>query len=575
MRTSKLLPNTDPKLPIEDRLFEIALFVTVVFFLFWTVYGISIGYTLIIRLIYGFGFLFYLLFYILYKWIGSFKWFAAVYYTSIIGLLAFSWLPAGGIDGPIMYWFFLAYMSGLLVLPLGIYLVFLVSSILIVGYLGWLEVTNPGIAVLYDTTLLRLKDLQISSIVTLLILGFAMFIFKKAYLGDREKMKELIAELERQKIKAESADRAKTQFLATISHEMRTPLNGVVGITELIQKTGLTQEQQEMVHNLSYSSKQLHSIISDVLDLTLIEDNKLIINQREINIQEEISNIITIINPRVISKSENLVVSYVHDSSIPHVVLGDDIRFRQILINLVNNAVKFTHDGMVLVKTEMVRKQGNTVWIFFTVRDTGVGIPLDRQGQIFTKFYKANTDSRAEGTGLGLSICRHLVELMKGYIGFQSTPGKGSEFYFELPFEVSTRATPIRKEEQDCNLQGLRVLLVEDTPINQMVAKKMLTNIGVKQLEIAENGRIAVEMCSHSAYDFVLMDLQMPEMNGIEACKHILERMNGTPPIIIAVTANVMTTDLEECKEAGMKDFISKPFQAETLRSVMCKHLKG
>lgn len=575
MSSKSFFPKSDPSVRIEYKLFEITILLTIGIIFLWSILSFVFDYSNYIKIVYLVALSIYFGIFIAYRFGVRFTIVALLYYGLGLLLLSQSWLQSGGLSGMILHMLILIYISGLLVLPLKAFLLFTVSSILMVAGFSYYEIQFPDSINPYLTELARVKDLAISSQILLVTIAFCLFIFKRSFLSDRNKLKAVIAELEVEKENAKSADRSKSQFLTTISHEMRTPLNGIVGITQLLQNTELNSEQSELVRNLSYSSRMLHSIISDVLDLTLIEGNKLIINENEIDLAYELSQLMEVFKPFIAAKSGKIDFSYEHDTSVPKVILGDIIRLKQILINLINNAIKFTEEGFVKVNTEVISQDTDHVKIKFSVEDSGVGVKDKNHQFLFSKFFKADSKQLVEGTGLGLSIVKNLAEAMGGAVGFRSKKGEGSTFYFEISFKTTEIKQAMVSEDIPIlnDFEGLSILVAEDQPINQMVAKKMLATLGITNVDIAENGMIAVQKCIENTYDIVLMDVQMPEMDGIEATMKILESIENTPPVIIAVTANVLKEELEKCLEAGMTDFVSKPFTGGMLRAVFSKHL--
>lgn len=563
---------------IEKKLFDITLLLTICVFFIWAVIAVLASYTAIITITYWGGLFVYSGLFIAYRRGGSFTLLTGIYYILSFALLGLVWLPAGGITGAIMQMSILVFVSGLLVLPLRIYILYVVLITIVVAGYSIFEYNVPDAATPYTDPVGQIRDIGIASVILFLVLGLAFYRFKRAYEEDRDNLNEAMGELGKEKERAEQADRAKTRFLTTISHEMRTPLNGIIGLSELLGGTQLNTEQDEMLRNLTYSSTILHGLISDVLDLTLIEDGKLVLHENEINIREEVSKVLETFYPRLKDKARKVELTYEHDEGIPIVVWNDVTRFRQILVNLVNNAVKFTRVGYIRVTSRVNTVSESEVVLSFEVKDTGIGIAKEKQPELFTKFYKANEDSQIEGTGLGLSICKRLVETMGGEISFSSEEKAGSVFRFTLPFRVQESLS----NTEDSNLENsgkyddLHILVAEDFKINQLVLTKMLDNLGIENVDVVENGKRAVEKSRALHYDVILMDISMPELDGIEATKMILEEsteLNKKPPIIIAITANAMNTDLEACMKAGMSDFISKPFTAKMLEDAFSKYV--
>lgn len=574
MKIEYFLPNIDKNVRIELRLFEIAVFLTVLVFFFWTIISFYINYTLFTKSIYIACTVYYSLIYVVQKRNVSFNLLATAYFVFSFIVLMISWFPAGGITGAILQFVILVFFSGLLVLPIRSYLVFVLITVVTVISFSIYEFYNPGSASPYLNEVNRIRDVSIASIVTIIMLGFSLFIFKKSYWEDRDALTKAIKTIGVEKLRAESADKAKSQFLATISHEMRTPLNGIVGLSEILAETKLDGDQAEMVRNLQYSSNLLYSLISDVLDLTTIADENLALNETKIHLKKEIRDIVEIFKPRIDAKKNKLDLTISLDESIPTTIYGDLIRVRQVLINLINNAIKFTNEGFIKVRAIVLANDDEVTTIQFSVEDSGIGISESDRDKIFTRFFRTNVATEVEGTGLGLTISKQLVDLMGGSITFSSELGKGSIYTFVLPFKSVSNVNFDEQEKSNVKrLTNLKVLIAEDVPINQMVLKKMLTNLGVTDIDIASDGEEALKHAKNKIYDLVLMDIQMPKMDGTEASKRIRDYYNGNMPFkIIAVTANVMKEDFELYKKSGIVDVLSKPVNMKMLTDVLTKY---
>ncbi len=577
MKLKNIFPVNDKSKGVEFHLFEIAVFLTVLIFSFWSVFGFVAEFQLINKILFLSSFVVYLSIYIAQKAKVSFSIVSASYFGYSFVLMAFAWLPGGGIQGAILQFIVLIFIAGLLVLPLRAYLIFILSIAAIVISFSIYEYYNPDAAFPYLSEINRIRDISIASIIAIMVLGFSLYTFKKSYVRDKESLNKAIKEIEVEKIKAQSADKAKSQFLATISHEMRTPLNGIVGISELLGETDLNPEQEEMVKNLSYSSNMLHSLISDVLDLTTIEDENLELSENVFQLESEINDILEIFRPKIDSRKAFLHLHHEHDELIPKILYGDITRIRQVLVNLVNNGIKFTNDGAVIVQTKLLSKEKNIATVQFTVSDTGIGISKEDQDKLFTKFFRTRLANTIEGTGLGLTISKRLVELMGGEISFTSQLKKGSTFTFELPLSIKPKnPQKIESSTHDEDLTDLKILIAEDVPINQMVLSKMLKNLGIENIDIVNDGKEAFEAATddQNEYDFILMDIQMPKLDGSQASRKIIEFYKGDLPFkIIAVTANVMKDDFVLYRESGMVDVLSKPVNIKMLSHTLYKHL--
>jgi signal transduction histidine kinase/ActR/RegA family two-component response regulator len=373
---------------------------------------------------------------------------------------------------------------------------------------------------------------------------------------------------------------AKSEFLAKMSHEIRTPLNGVIAAADLMAATQLNNEQHELLDTLRLSAKTLLGIINDILDFSKIEAGRMVLETLSFTPTVLVEEVASIMAPAAHSKG--LTVRTELSSSLPHSVAGDPLRLRQILLNFVGNAIKFTACGEVVIRAMRLKKgEGQSAWLRFEVQDTGVGIPPEKQAGIFDAFTQADSSVTRQygGTGLGLAICKRLVELMGGQIGVYSQPGQGSCFWFEVPLPViqenapeETTAQPSGSALNSHELDGVRVLLVEDNPVNQKVAIRMLQKLGCV-VELAENGQQALEKLERASYDIVLMDMQMPIMDGLTATRLLRQReqQTGHHQVVIALTANAMQTDRELCLEAGMDDYLSKPLTLDALQVMLLR----
>ena len=391
-----------------------------------------------------------------------------------------------------------------------------------------------------------------------------------------EKKNEII---EAEKEKAKASERAKHQFLANMSHEIRTPMNAIMGMTDILIRRGPKDEQKEYLNSIKQSSDSLLVIINDILDIAKIESGKVELEHEPFSIPELLNNVHTIMQFKAEEKGLELKKDMPTEDLY---VKGDATRLRQILINLIGNAIKFTEKGLVTT-TLKVEKADDKLNLHFTVSDTGIGIDKDRMDKIFNSFEQAYADTSRKfgGTGLGLSISKMLVEMQHGKIWVESNKGKGSQFHFTIPYEIAEGTTSeIKPTDTNGNiaelLKGIKVLLVEDNQFNAIVAQEELEDaIEGVMVDVAENGAIAVEKLRSDDYDVILMDVQMPKMNGYEATRAIRafdSEKAGTP--IIAMTANVLKEEVDLCYQAGMNDFIGKPFDTEELLSKIKQLIK-
>ena len=377
---------------------------------------------------------------------------------------------------------------------------------------------------------------------------------------------ELTTEIAKEeRSKAENAMQAKQHFLSNMSHEIRTPLNAIIGFTKVISKTSLSEKQQEYVSAIKTSGDTLIVLINDILDLAKVDAGKMTFEQEPFELAMSISAMLHLFDTKIQEKNLLLVAEY--DERIPHLLLGDPVRLNQIILNLVSNAVKFTLKGKITVSVRLLNEDAETVYIELAVKDTGIGIADNKMATIFENFQQATsgTSRLYGGTGLGLAIVKQLVEMQGGNISVESDIDEGTKFSVKLSFTKTLiePKTDIGIAEIDYDIKNISVLVAEDIPLNQLLMKTLLDDFGFR-FDIAGNGKIAIEKLQANSYDIILMDLQMPEMNGFEATEYIRNKMNSKIPII-ALTADVTTVDLAKCKSVGMDDYISKPVDERLL----------
>jgi len=364
---------------------------------------------------------------------------------------------------------------------------------------------------------------------------------------------------------AEDAVKAKQQFLSNMSHEIRTPMNAIIGFTKVVLKTDLSEKQKEYLNAIKISGDALIVLINDILDLAKVDAGKMTFEQTPFKMASTLSAMLHLFEPKIQEKNLTLIKEY--DNNIPQVLLGDPVRLHQIILNLVSNAVKFTSTGKITVKVKLQKEEQGKVFIEFSVSDTGIGISKNKIEHIFENFQQATSGTSRiyGGTGLGLAIVKQLVEAQNGSIHVSSKLGEGSVFSFILGFQTTTREAELDAGIVELNpaIKNIKVLVVEDILLNQLLMRTLLDDFGFER-DIASNGRIAIEKLETNSYDIVLMDLQMPIMNGFETTEYIRNIMKSDIPII-ALTADVTTVDLAKCRAVGMNDYIAKPIDDRLL----------
>jgi PAS domain S-box-containing protein len=364
---------------------------------------------------------------------------------------------------------------------------------------------------------------------------------------------------------SEDAMKAKQQFLSNMSHEIRTPMNAIIGFTKVLLKTGLTAKQKEYLQAIKMSGDALIVLINDILDLAKVDAGKMVFEQIPFKMALSVSAMLHLFEDKI--REKNLLLVKEYDDRIPEVLSGDPVRLHQIFLNLLSNAFKFTNEGQITVSVRLLSEDEDKVTLEFSVADTGIGIAEDKIEEIFGTFSQATsgTSRLYGGTGLGLTIVKQLVEAQGGRVHVKSKPDEGSVFSFTLDFPKTNEKSELNLDMdiRDSEIKDIRVLVVEDIPLNQLLMKTLLDDFGFEH-DIAANGLQAIDKLQANTFNIVLMDLQMPQMNGFEATEYIRNIMKSKIPII-ALTADVTTVDLAKCKAIGMNDYIAKPVDERLL----------
>ncbi|HET9236195.1 MAG TPA: ATP-binding protein [Oligoflexus sp.] len=395
---------------------------------------------------------------------------------------------------------------------------------------------------------------------------------RKAIQRHQETTQGTLRELEKSRDEALKATQTKSEFLANMSHEVRAPMNGVLGMAQLMRFTDMTPEQRKYVDAIVDAGDSLMGIINDILDFSKIEAGHFQIDYQDFDLRRCLQSTLQIFEVRAKEKGLDLILDMKDD--LPRMMRGDDLRLRQILNNLISNAIKFTSQGRVVVHVQAQPQADEKFNLSIQVQDTGIGIHKEDMGRLFKSFSQANSSITRKfgGTGLGLAISQALCEMMGGSIGVDSSPGKGSTFYFNLIFEKAQSEGGEVKENGTEYSRNLRILVADDSDVNQMIIRTMFKKLGIR-VDIAADGLEAIEMAAATAYDLIYMDVHMPAKDGPEATRIILsENRFQPPPRVIALTADMFKDDHRQCFEAGMIDLLMKPVQLHDLRLSLLKH---
>jgi signal transduction histidine kinase/ActR/RegA family two-component response regulator len=422
-----------------------------------------------------------------------------------------------------------------------------------------------------DSALVKQMDASAYVFAFLLVVLCVWILFRD--INKRERLeKELIITQK----KAEEAAIIKEQFMANMSHEIRTPLNAILGFNSRLNQTHLDEEQKEYAEAVQSSGENLLAIVNDILDFSKIEAGMVKIEEIQFNLSDLLQSVVTMFKGQAKEKKVNLELKI--KENVPLSIVGDPTRLTQILINLIGNAFKFTEKGSINLCIDILQANETNSVIKFSVKDTGIGISEEKISEIFERFTQAKSDTSRiyGGTGLGLSIAKKLVEIQSGEIQVESVKGEGSIFSFHIPYKTANELTneKIKTEEPIYNTSidaHIKVLVAEDNLLNQKLAAFMLKDWGA-EYDICNNGKLAIEKLKTNSYDIVLMDIQMPEMNGYEATEHIRNTLKLTLPII-AMTAHALPGEREKCLSFGMTDYISKPIKENDLRDLINKYI--
>lgn len=517
--------------------------------------------------------LFYAFIYWLSRFRGYYKTAAIIYLLVTLLSCSFSWQLVGGINGtmPQIYIF----ISVLIILAVPKTMKIISATLLFLNILGLIvmDLYYPEWLLPYDPPI---EAEQMGKGMTILFSFIAIYIIV-IYVRHRYEVERALTKAQNAALR--QATKAKSQFLANMSHEIRTPMNGVIGMTELLGQTELSAEQQDYLNTIQISGKRLLVIINEVLDLSKIEAGAMTLKETAFSLENCIQEAIAISRPKISNRP--IALSYELDSKIPQYIFSDSGKVRQMLLNLLDNALKFTKKGQVSVNVSLLHTLATEdYFIQISVKDTGCGIAKDQQSLLFQEFSQvdASTTRKYGGTGLGLAIVQKLAEMMGGHVGVESEEGLGSQFYFSFKAAPAAQQTILPQVTPSAEIQVLnlkqKILIVEDDKINQKLILRIFSKMGYEPI-LAQNGLEAYRMSLEQKFDLIFMDIHMPEMDGLEATQKILataaKDKQAPPPIIIAMTANVMEDDKKRCFEVGMQDYISKPISLKTIQHLLQK----
>jgi len=418
----------------------------------------------------------------------------------------------------------------------------------------------------------RIGGFIFSAVALLAVIGAFLYIVNKGRQQTR-----MIAALNASEKRNREAAILKEQFMANMSHEIRTPMNSILGFTSLLKRSRLSEEQHQYVQNIHSSGENLLALVNDILDLSKIEAGMMSIEETKFSLRSLMNSVAAMFSEKI--KEKGLQFSINIDQNIPDILCGDAIRLTQILVNLLNNAVKFTEVGSVSLNAEPLSVTQDKTRIKIVVSDTGIGIAPDKQKRVFERFHQAEAETtrRFGGTGLGLSIVKQLIDIQNGTIELQSEPGKGSTFTVELEFKLPDLEKmfngAITTAYEPVSLENTRVLIAEDHPMNQQLVSRLMESWHIPY-KLVENGHEAIHELRNNDYSLVLMDIQMPEMDGYTATNIIRNEMKLHLPII-AMTAHAMAGEKEKCLQLGMNDYISKPLKETVLYNLIARHAQA
>lgn len=566
--TNSVFTNREDKDSLEESIFNLVTFWTATVALIYVFIGLILNYYVVMILTAAIAVFIYSCFYALSRFRGQFYHLVLPYTLITLSIIDYIWIQVGGAYSDVAIILLLSFVISMLMLPqkrrILIVLIYFVNffALIFIHYQFPAFIQHTPSPEGLSTAML------VSTFMGLLVIWQIVGGAKKRYEKDRKILQKNNRSLRK-------ATKAKSQFLANMSHEIRTPMNGVIGMTELLGQTALSAEQKEYLSTIKLSGQRLLDIINEILDFSKIEAEAVQLESLSFSLAQTIKESIAISKPKVGKKPIKLSVQI--DPNIPDYIKADPGKIRQMLLNLLDNAIKFTKAGKIEVQANLLETIGSQKHLLqLSVIDSGIGIPKEKQIHLFQAFSQidASTTRNYGGTGLGLAIVQRLSQLMGGTSGVQSDSGEGARFYFNFLAEAAEAPIQPFMQKQVSKLdseKNIKVLVVEDDKINQKLILRILSKLGY-QAQLAEDGIEACKLTESTAFDLIFMDIQMPNMDGLEATQKILARyQNKTAkaPTIVALTANALEEDKKRCFEVGMKAYLSKPISTDQIVDII------
>lgn len=570
---SRFLPDMKTKLflkhSIEEEIYGIMCFLTACISIINVVKNILIGSPFYFNILLSlYAILFIWLYYNYYKKEVT-RLNGALLVFGLSSIISVGWFFVGGIKSGIVTPYILFELVILLIFNVRYIWYILIGFFIHFSALFFLQKKFPTF--LYDNKSEKVQEFNMffTSLMILFCVGYLIWKFKKAYENERKKLKESRDSLEKAKLEAEHYTQLQSEFLANMSHEIRTPLNGIIGNAELLLNSKKEDNPKEYIETIAQSGEMLLSLINNILDISKLESKKLELKPVVFSIHNLLHQVESVFLGTMKQKGLNLIVEI--ENNVPEFLIGDSAQLKQVLVNLIGNAIKFTTYGGVTVKVSG-KEDKNIVALYVEVTDTGIGISEEQQARVFDRFYQVNQSLNRthQGSGLGLIIVKNLIELMGGGIWVESTLGHGSVFSFSINLPKSENQMPLIIDDAEYQFPALKILVAEDNEINQKLLKKQLGGFGF-DAKIVSNGQQVLHIMETDVFDLILMDVQMPILDGISTTKELRANKSIQQPIIIALTANALKDDREKCMAVGMDDYLSKPISLLDMKKALLK----